>query len=208
MYFTHQRKLYNLEDYEIYPLTSLRIERKQVGLILCYGYFECGFRLLIPTLTINLLKYWRKSPCKLTANAYMYLSVIEVLVSTKFWELIIMKPTSEKYLQNKKGFPGDFCHLFNKAKIYEYVVVKGKILNEQETFRYWDPINMSKFYTFFFFNNQIIEQGRLQTNIFCTYVFVLQLLLARLRVKSKDLILRGTRLENLLICLFWTRGSF
>lgn len=56
-YLEHWRKPFKLEDYEIYPHTSVWAARKQIGLILYRGYFECGFRFPIPSLTNSLLAY-------------------------------------------------------------------------------------------------------------------------------------------------------
>lgn len=84
MYSAQVRKPFKLEYNDIYPRTSPRAARKQVGLILYHGYFEYRFRLLIPTLMNNLFKYWRKSLWQLTPNAYTHLSVIETLGSVNF----------------------------------------------------------------------------------------------------------------------------
>lgn len=96
-------------------------------------------RLPIPKLTNALLKYWRKTACQLTPNAYTYLSILEELVSSKFTNLavknvvqcFIKKPTTRKYFSpNKNGFLGAFCGLLNKAKVYESVDVKEKLIAE------------------------------------------------------------------------------
>lgn len=42
----------------------------------------------------------------------------------------------------------------NKAKVYECVEVKGKMVKKGKTIRYWDPVDMGMF-MFFFIGNLI-----------------------------------------------------
>lgn len=53
----------------------------------------------------------------------------------------MLKTTTGKYFcLIKKGYLGCFCRLLNKAKGYEFVKVKGKLV---KTIGYWDHVDMS-----------------------------------------------------------------
>lgn len=83
----------------------------------------------------------------------MSILTLEELGSAKLVDLtpkdvcysFVMKSTVGKYFFDQQEiYLGPFCHLLDKAKIYEVVEVKRKLVAKGETIRYWDPTDMSR----------------------------------------------------------------